>query len=37
MEEEDFGLFATFWRFNLQTFQALKAESNPKQAIQNAN
>jgi hypothetical protein len=37
MEEEDFGLFPTFWRFNLQTFQALKAESNPKQAIQNAN
>jgi hypothetical protein len=32
MEEEDFGLFPTFWRFNLQTFQALKAKSNPKQA-----
>jgi len=37
MEEEDFGLFPTFWRFNLQTFQALKGKRNPKQATQNAN
>jgi len=35
--EEDFGLFPTFWRFNLQTFQALKGKRNPKQATQNAN
>jgi hypothetical protein len=37
MEEEDFGLFPTFRRFNLQTFQALKDKSNPKQATQNPN
>jgi hypothetical protein len=37
MEEEDFGLFPTFWRFNLQTFQALKGKRNPKQVIKNAN
>jgi hypothetical protein len=32
MEEEDFDLFPTFYRFNLQTLQALKAKNNPKQA-----
>jgi hypothetical protein len=31
-----FCLSPPFWRFNLQTFQALKAKSNPNQVIQNA-
>jgi hypothetical protein len=30
-EEEDFVFRQTFRRFNLQTFQALKAKNNPKQ------
>jgi hypothetical protein len=32
MEEEDFVFRQTFRRFNLQTIQALKGKSNPKQA-----
>jgi hypothetical protein len=36
MEEEDLDFTNPFWRFNLQTFQLLKAKSNLKQVIQNA-
>jgi hypothetical protein len=36
-EEEDFAFRQTFRCFNLQTTQALKAKSNPKQAQKNAN
>jgi hypothetical protein len=36
MEEEDFPYPTPFWRFNQQTFQALKGKSNPNQAFQNA-
>jgi hypothetical protein len=37
MEEEDFSPRRPFGVFNLQTFQPLKAKSNPKQATQKAN
>jgi hypothetical protein len=36
-KEEDFVFHPTFRSFNLQTFQALKAKSNPNQTIKNAN
>jgi hypothetical protein len=36
-KEEDFVFRQTFRSFNLQTFQALKAKSNPNQTIKNAN
>jgi len=37
MEEEDLSPRRPFGVFNLQTFQPLKAKSNPKQATQKAN
>jgi hypothetical protein len=37
MKEEDLSPRRPFGVFNLQTFQPLKAKSNPKQATQKAN